>query len=172
MSVIFDFYVSRWTFKEENAAIKYFSPTFFSSRKLFRFLGKFFSARLTNMQSIWLEKFSHEMFFLRKLIVYKIIFRKRAEGFWFLVQFFGSVVKIAFYVCGGTFRGKSSFPERKVNFVFEFWSTKVWFWETSRHVRKNWPYVVKRTIGATFFLKSKLVEYLYSKIEPNNSCLQ
>ena len=139
------------TFEEEMASINFFSPTFFSSRKLFRFLGKFFSARLPNMQSSWLEKFSHEMFFLRKLIVSKNIFRKRAEGFWIFVQFFGSVDKNAFLVCGGTYRWKTFIPERKFNFVFGFWSTKIWFWETIRYVRKNCPYLVKRTFGATFF---------------------
>ena len=52
-------------FEEENASINYFSPTFFSGRRLFRFLGIFFSAGLSNMQSMWLETFSHEVFFLR-----------------------------------------------------------------------------------------------------------
>ena len=53
-------------------------------------------------------------------------------------------------MCGGTFRGKIFFP-KKVNFVSGFWSTKIWFWETTRHARKNCPYVEKRTFGATFF---------------------
>ena len=55
-------------------------------------------------------------------------------------------------MCGGTFRGKIFFP-KKVNCVFGFWSTKIWFWETTRHVHKNCPYVEKWTIGATFFEK-------------------
>ena len=99
---------------------------------------------------MWLETFSHEMCFLRELVFYIIIFKNWAEGFWFFVQFFGSVAKIAFLVCGGTFRGKIFFP-KKVKFVFGFWSTEIWFWETTRHVRKNCPYVEKRTFGATFF---------------------
>ena len=41
-------------------------------------------------------------------------------NFWILVQFFGSVVKIALHVFGGTLRGKSFFPEGKVNFVFGY----------------------------------------------------
>ena len=86
------------TFEEENASINYFSPPFFSSRKLFRVLGKFFSAGLPIMQSMWLETFSHEVFFLRKLVVYIIILRNWPEGFWSFVQFFGSVDKNAFLV--------------------------------------------------------------------------
>ena len=42
---------------------------FFSSRKVIRFLRKFFSARLPSKQSMWLETFSHEIFFLRKLLL-------------------------------------------------------------------------------------------------------
>ena len=41
-------------------------------------------------------------------------------SFWILVQFFGSVVKIALYVFGGTLRGSSFCPEGKFNFVFGY----------------------------------------------------
>ena len=112
MTVIFAFYVSRRTFRGIKRLNRLFFSQFFSSRIFFRFLGKFFLAGLPNMQSIRLETFSHEMCFLRKLVVYVIIFKSWAEGFWIFVQFFGSVVKNAFLVCGGTFRGKTFFPKK------------------------------------------------------------
>ena len=150
MSVFFAFYVSGGTFWGRNCLNKLFFCHFFFEQETFQISGEVFSAGLPGKQSMWLETFSHEMCFLRELVVYIIIFKKWAEGFWIFVQFFGSVVKIAFFVCGGKFRGKIFFPQ-KVNFVFGFLSTKTWFWETTRHVRKNCPYVEKRTFGATLF---------------------
>ena len=95
------------------------------------------------------DVFSWNVFFERTGFLYN--YSQKLSGR--LLNFcpvFGSVVKIAFLVCGGTFRGKIFFP-KKVNFIFGFWSTKIWFWETTRHVCKNCPYVEKRTMGATFF---------------------
>ena len=150
MSVFLAFYVSGGTFWGRNCLNKLFFSHFFFEQETFQISGEVLSARLPGKQSMWLETFSHEMYCLRELVVYIIIFKNWAEGFWNFVQFFGSVVKNAFLVCGGTFRGKIFFP-KKVNFVFGFWSAKFWFWETTRHVRKNCPYVEKRTFGAAFF---------------------
>ena len=58
----FGFYVSRGTFWGKKRLNKLFFSHFFPSRNLFRFLGKFFPAGLPNMQSMWLETFSYEVF--------------------------------------------------------------------------------------------------------------
>ena len=116
MSVFSAFYVSKGTFWGRKCLNKLFSSHLFSSRELFRFLWKLFLARLPIKQSTWLETFSHEMCSLGELVVYINFFKNWAEGFWIFVQFFGSVVKIALLVCGGTFRGKIFFPKKSTLF--------------------------------------------------------
>ena len=95
------------------------------------------------------DVFSWNVFFERTGFLY-IYFQKLSGRLLIFCPVFWQNFKIAFLVCGGTFRGKIFFP-KKVKFVFGFWSTKIWFWETTRHVRKNCPYVEKGTFGATFF---------------------
>ena len=71
-------------FEEEIVSINSFLPLFFE-QETFQISREVFSARLPGRQSMWLETFSHEMCFLRELVVYIIIFKNRAEGFWIFV---------------------------------------------------------------------------------------
>ena len=70
-------------FEEEIVSINYFSP-FFSSRKLFRFLGKFFGKAARWAIYVTGDVFSWKCF-LTELFVYIIIFKNWAEGFWIFV---------------------------------------------------------------------------------------
>ena len=75
MSVIFAFYVS-WTFWGGKCLNKKIFSHFFLEEETFPICGKFFPAGLPNMQSMWLETFSHEMFFFEKTGCFYKCFQK------------------------------------------------------------------------------------------------
>ena len=91
------------------------------------------------------------MCFLRELVVYIFIFKNWADVSQFLSIFFFAAMTNLHSTCAGESSEENLFFYKKIIFVFGFWSTKTWFWETTRHVRKNCPYVEKRTFGAKFF---------------------
>ena len=151
MSVFFAFYVSRGTFEEENASINYFSPAFFLSRKLFRFLGNFFSAGLPNMQSMWLEKFCNGAFFWENWSFIWLFSEIVRKAYGFLSSFLAALLKLQSTCAEDHTEEKPSFQKEKSALFSDFDPQKNNSEKKTRNVRKNCPYLVKRTFGATFF---------------------
>ena len=94
MSVFFAFYVSRGTFWGRNCLNKLFFSHFFSSRKLFRFLGKFFrqGCQVSNLCG-W-RHFLMKWFFERTVCLRNYFQKLRGRFLNFCLVFLAALLKL------------------------------------------------------------------------------
>ena len=92
------------------------------------------------------------IFWENYLFVY--LFSEFEQEIFAFLSIFGSVVRIPFRVCRGTFRGKEFLSRKnKLNIVFGLWATKIGLLYTIGNVRKNCFLSIQRSIWSYFSQK-------------------